>query len=148
MKYSEIRDFVQSGLASRGYSTLNPNDGTESRTMPVFDPGPVTIPSLLAKYPTTVVFLTVGNGIGLTVEEIFDQPFITVRVIGLQGNYDYAEQLAYDVDDILLAVDHNTIIGQSLTLRISRTGGPPQLIDFDSGSRYHFQNTYVAETER
>lgn len=140
MKYSDVRDFVTAGLTEKGYGT--------SLELPQFDPGPSTAVALLARYTRSVVFLTVGNGIGMTVEELFDQPFITVRVVGTQDDYDYAEQLAKDVDDVLLAVDHNTQIGSSLTLRISRTGGPPQLVDFDSGSRYHFQNTYVAETER
>lgn len=140
MRYSDVRDFVSAGLTALGYGT--------AKELPDFDPGPNTTPALLAKYVSTVVFLTVGNGIGMTTEEIFDQPFITVRVVGVQNDYDFAEQLAYDVDNILLSVDHNTVVGTAPTLRISRSGGPPQLIDFDSGSRYHFQNTYIAETER
>lgn len=142
MRYSEIRDFVNAGLTALGYGD------NVTLEMPQFDPGPVTAPQLLAKYPGPVIFLTIGNGVGLTTEDLFDQPFFTVRVVGAQNDYDYAEKLALDVDNIMLAVGSNTVIGETLTLRISRTGGPPQLIDYDSGQRYHWQNTYIAETKR
>lgn len=139
MNYADLRDWVSAQLTAAGYA---------GATLPDFDPGPVTAPALLAKYTSSVVFLTLGNGIGLTTEQLYDQIFITVRAVGEQDDYDGAEKLAKDLDNAFLSVGSNTAIGSGTVLYIVRTGGAPQLIDFDSGSRYHFQTTYITEVKR
>lgn len=139
MRYSDIQTFVAEGLAAKGYS------GSQ---MPLFDPGPFTIARLQNKTPGSMVFLVVGNGLGLAMEGILDRPFVVVRVLGPQNDYDSAERLAYDVDDVLLSVGGNTLVGTAKTLFITRTGGSPQLVDFDPGDRYHFQQTYITEGVR
>lgn len=116
--------------------------------MPAFHPGPSTIHSLWNKSPNAMVFLTLGNGAGLAKEGVFERPFIVARVIGPQNDFAAAEALAYDVDNILNAVDTNTLVGEALTLYITRTAGSPQLVDFDAANRYHYQTTYIAEVER
>lgn len=148
MHYADVEEFIRAGLAAKGYSTANPDVSEGARTMPVIGPGPSTIQDLWKKSPSAMVFATVGNGGGLRKEGLFDTPFITVRVIGLQNDFGYAETLAYDLDDLFLGVDSNTMIGSVLTLFINRTGGAPQLVDFDSANRYHFQTTYIAEVQR
>lgn len=148
MRYSDILAFVTQGLQLAGYVDANPDTAETARTLPLFNPGPPTAESLLNNWPSTVLFLTVGNGVGMTTEQMFDQVFITTLVIGLQNDYDGAEALAYDVDNLLLSVGSNTKVGTAQALYISRTGGPPQLVDFDSGQRYHFQNTYITEAAR
>lgn len=148
MRYADMEEFIRAGLTAKGYSTANPDISEGARTMPTIDPGPSTIQDLWKKSPSAMLFVTVGNGAGLRLEGLFDMPFITVRSIGLQNNFEYAETLAYDVDDLLLGVDSNTMIGSVLTLYVNRTGGAPQLVDFDSANRYHFQTTYIAEVQR
>jgi len=115
--------------------------------MPLINVGPSTIASLQKLSAGPIVFLTVGNGIGPTTELLYDQVFLTVRVIGMQNDYDYTEKLAYDIDTLFLRVDSNADIGSTRVLYITRTGGAPQLIDFDSSNRYHFQNTYITENK-
>lgn len=142
MRYSDISDFVTSKLQALGYG----QDGGPA--MPLIDPGPITVARLQSKSPNAMLFVVLGNGIGLAKEGLFHMPFITVRAIGLQNNFAYAETLAYDVDNTLLAVDSNTDMGGARVLYITRTGGAPQLVDFDAGDRYHFQATYITETKR
>ena len=142
MRYSDVYTYVSAALTAKGYGTPG---GPE---MPLFHPGPFTIERLQSKSPGPMLFLTLGNGVGLTQESLFDRRFITVRVIGAQNNYDYAETLAYDVDNILLAVAGNTTMGTAKVLYVTRTGGAPQLVDFDKGDRYHYQTTYIVEAMR
>lgn len=136
MNYSDIETFVSAGLAARGYNPV-----------PVLNPGPHTDTGLLKKSSGAMVFLTVGGGPGFTTEELYDRVFILVHAIGNQWDYAGAEKLADDLDRILVAVDHNTLVGTALTLYITRVGGRPELNDFDAANRYHFQCSYVAETK-
>lgn len=142
MRYNDVYTFVKNGLTAKGYGTPG------GKPMPTFHPGPSTIHQLWNKSPNSMVFLTLGNGAGLAKEGVFERPFIVARVIGLQMDFDGAEALAYDVDDVLLGVDGNTMVGTALTLYITRTAGSPQLVDFDAANRYHFQTTYIAEAQR
>lgn len=140
LTYSDVETFVKAGLTSKGYGTAG------HPAMPYFDPGPVTIQALYKKSPNAMVFLTVGNGIGLAHEGLYDRPFITTRVIGPQSDYAAAEALAQDLDALLLAVETEAV-GSSRTLYVTRNA-PPQLVDFDNANRYHFQTTYIAEAMR
>lgn len=140
MRYSDIESFVSTGLTQLGYGT--------TFGMPLIDAGPSSVAALQKLSPGPILFLSVGNGAGLAKEGLFDKPFIIARVIGVQGDFGYAEDLAYAVDELLLAVDSNTKIGTAPTLYITRTAGAPQLIDYDDAGRYHFQTTYIAEAQR
>lgn len=147
MRYSDLVTFLTAGLTALGYGTTNPDVGEPLRTMPLINPGPATAAGLQRLSPGTTLFVTLGNGIGLSTEHLFDRPFITVRSIGQQNDFDSAERLAYDVDKVLLSVDRNSQVGSTMALYINRTGGAPALIDFDSASRHHFQATYVTEAQ-
>lgn len=147
MKYSDLLTYVKAGLTGYGYGSTNPDVGEQLRTMPVFNPGPATSPSLAKLSSGSTVFLTLGNGAGLSTEQLFDRPFIAVRAIGPQNDYNKAEKLAYDIDRLLLKVGSNTTIGSAKVLYITRTGGSPQLIDFDSANRHHFLTTYITEAQ-
>lgn len=140
LKYADVQTFVSDGLTGLGYGV-----GTGPR-MPVFHPGPPTIQMLYTKMPHGGVFLTVGNGTGLTTEGVYDKPFVVVRVLGMQNNYDYAETLAHDIDGLFFGVQ-NLIMGTSRVLYVTRNA-PPQLVDFDGADRYHFQATYITEAQR
>lgn len=142
MRYNDVYTWVQDQLKAKGYGKSG------GPRMPKIDPGPPTIQGLWKKSPKGMLFLTLGNGAGLAMEGLFDRTFLVVRVVGEQDNFAYAENLAYDMDDILLAVDHNTTIGTGLTLYVTRTAGPPQLIDYDASNRYHYQSTYLMENKR
>jgi hypothetical protein len=136
MRYSDVKTFVTNGLTTLGYSP-----------MPLLDPGPENNATLQKKTPFGMVFLVVGNGPGLTTENLYDRVFIRVRAIGKQNNYDYAEKLGWDIDTLLLGVDHNGLVGTAKVLYVVRTGGSPYAIEKDPADRYHFQCSYVAETE-
>lgn len=109
-------------------------------------PGPSTEAALQKLSSQAIVFATVGGGAGLATEGLFDKPFITIRAIGKQGDYDSAETLAKDIDAAFRALDHNGEVGEAKVLYVTRTGGGPTMIDHDNADRYHFQCTYIAET--
>lgn len=141
MRYADVLDFVTTGLAALGYGTAG------HPLMPAFNPGPPSLPKLQKSVsPGPIVFLTVGNGLGLSKEGLYDQPFIVVRVLGPQNDYTTAETTAYDLDNLLLPVE-NRLVGTARTLYITRNA-PPQLVDCDEADRYHFQTTYITETKR
>jgi len=135
MRYSDVESFLQDGLTGLGYKPL-----------PVFSPGPSQL-VVERKAPGSMVFATFGGGLGPTSEEHFDRPFITIRALGKQRDFTGAETLAWDIDTLLLAVDGNAIVGTAKVLYIVRTGGAPALVDHDSAERYHFQSTYIVETQ-
>lgn len=142
LSFEDVKTFLLAGLETKGYTTRLPlTDGWQ--TMPLIDPGPFAIASVQKTTPGALVFATVGNGAGLTLEHTYDQTFITVRVLGRQLDYNGAEGLAYDVDRLLLAVDSVSLIGDTRVLYVTRTGGPPELVDLDASDRYHFQCTYI-----
>lgn len=144
--YEDVRSFLDEGLRAKDYTDLLPAQ-PQSKPMPLLDVGPFSIVSLQDLSPGPIVFATVGNGAGLTLEQTYDQPFITIRAIGAQGDYTGAETMATDIDRLLLAINGNGMVGDTKVLYVTRSGGAPQLIDYDSGSRYHFQCTYIARSE-
>ena len=139
LRYSDVLTYVTNGLTALGY-------GGEGPDMPAFNPGPPTAQIIMKTTPDALVVLTVGNGIGRDHDGAFDSPFLVVRVVGPQGDYDAAETLALDLDK-MLDVGGNTLIGSARALYITRTGGQPQLIDLDDGDRYHFQTTYIVKVQ-
>lgn len=141
MRYSDVETHIREGLVSLAYGTAG------KPVMPAFDPGPFTIERVQKKFPGPVVFAVYGNGIGLAKEGLFDLTFITVRVVGAQNDFAYAERLAYDVDSLLVG-DGNLTMGTGKALYVTRTGAPPQLVDLDAADRYHFQTTYITEAMR
>lgn len=119
----------------------------ESYADVTYAPGPAASTVQQKRTPGRLVFIAIGNGAGLTAEQLFDQPFITIRAYGKQNNYDDAEALAYAIDRALLSVNSNALVGTAKTLYITRTGGPPVLLEFDVADRYAFQCTYITETQ-
>lgn len=150
--YVDVEEFLKAGLAAKGYSSSLPVD-PEAKPMPLINPGPFSTAQLQDLAPGPIVFATVGNGAGLTLEQTYDQPFITIRSIGPQGDFEAAERLALDIDRMFLAINGNAVLGQTedragtRVLYVTRSGGGPQLIDYDSSDRYHFQTTYIARSE-
>jgi hypothetical protein len=140
--WRDVRDWLSAGLVAKGYGTVQPNVSPSQQTLPVFDPGPFS--ERVAKLsPGALVTLGVGGGGGTVLEATYDQKFITVRAVGLPNAYDATEALAYDLDGLLLSVTSPTLIGQARVLWVARVGGAPELIDFDTADRYHFQATYI-----
>lgn len=144
LTYRDVETFLSAGLQRLGYSDANPyTPGGPVKSMPVINPGPFSLPTLQKIGPQAIVFATVGNGAGMVLEQLFDQVFITIRVIGRQNDYDGTEALAYDIDRLLLALNGNGTIGSTPVLYVVRTGGAPQLTDRDASDRYSFQTTYI-----
>lgn len=140
MRYADILAFTEAGLTNLGYGQPG------GPPMPAFHPGPPSLTKLHTLTPGSRCFLTVGNGIGFTKEGLYEQKFITVRVIGAQNNYNSAEDLAYAIDGLYFPVETQKV-GDARVLYITRNA-PPQLVDCDAAERYHFNTTYITECMR
>jgi hypothetical protein len=136
IRYSDIESFTKSGLAVMGYSPVPP-----------LNPGPITAEVLQKRTPGQMVFLQLGGGAGLNTEQLFDQPFITVRTIGKQHDFNSAEQLAWDIDTLFLRVNSNAVVGTAKVLYITRTGAGPDIVDRDDADRTHYQCTYITNAQ-
>lgn len=141
--YSDVRDFLTDGLQALGYTDFNPDTNEPVRTMPLINPGPF-LPPLDKLSPQAMVFATVGNGAGLELEQAYDGVFITARVLGPQNDFESTERLALDVDTLFLRLNSPALLGRTRVLSVQRSGGRPDLIDYDDSNRYHFQTTYIA----
>ena len=143
--FADIAAYLTTVLGSAGYG-----DTTETGNppMPLFAPGPTSAAALTKKSPQAIVWIAIQSGAGLTTEQLFDRPFVTIRSVGRQLDYDGAEKLAYDVDNALLALGGNATVGAAKVLYFTRTGGGPSLYNYDDADRYAFTCTYIAEVQR
>lgn len=136
LTYGQVRDVVEPKLVAGGFEF-------------VMDPGPATDENLQKVNNDAIVFLTVGAGAGLHLDNLFDRPFITVEVVGPQNDYDGAESLALALDLALLAFEVPFSWGvandASRSLSVTRTGGRPTLGVKDTADRYHFTCSYITE---
>jgi hypothetical protein len=89
-----------------------------------------------------MIVLTTTPGPGFTVEQHFSGNIVNVRCVGAQNDYDDAENLAADVDGLMLA-DGNVQVGSRAALYVTHAGGPPAPFMKDSALRTHFGCSYV-----
>lgn len=139
MRYADIEAFVTAGYEALEYDQSDPS-------FPVIDPGPPTNTENLKLSSDRIVFLGLGGGPGLASEELTDRIFISAHVIGQQNDYADAENLAWQLDTMLLQVCSNSVIGNATALYITRTGGSPTLLEKDAAERFHFTCSYLVET--
>lgn len=132
--YDNMKNYVSAGLTTLGYTKL-----------PAFSEGPASDGQVQKISPQSIVFLTVGGGATDSTEGLFNQPFVSVRCAGPQGNPAQARQLMQDVDRILTSISGNTDVDGVLVLRCSRSGGLPILIMLDNANRSHWTCSYIVE---
>jgi hypothetical protein len=136
MRYSSLRDYLQSDLTTRrGYAEA-----------PFFAPGPAD-DDAVDQVPGAMVVLTLGGGGPLEVSNLYDTPFAQIEAIGAQFDYDGAAKLATDLDRGMLRVDSAVTMGGVRVLAINRQGGAPSPLRRDDGERYHFVCGYVLTVE-
>jgi hypothetical protein len=98
--------------------------------------------------PGTVIVVTWLPGAGFSLEQMLDTPGFQLRVIGPQGNYPAAKELAERVDLELVARDHwPGFIGGRYVVEIRRAGGKPSHDRTDNADRAHYVCTYLADVE-
>lgn len=88
-------------------------------------------------------------GSGLIMEGLFDTPGFQIRCRGGENNYADAENIALEVDSILLESPTQFDLGDVRVSYIGRSGGAPQALPFtDPDDRYIFTCNYyvVAST--
>lgn len=143
MVYDDLVSYLNGGIGAPLYDYFY---ATDPNLLPVFSPGPANDTDLQQITPQTIVFLTLGGGVGLTLEGLYDRPFVAVHIVGPQEDYNTAETVANLIDVALNRVTTNTPVGNSRTLYFTRSGGKPTLLMRDSAFRYHFTCSYIALT--
>lgn len=92
-----------------------------------------------------IITISMQPGSGLIMEGLFDTPGFQVRCRGGENNYQDAENIAMEVDSILLAAPTSFDIGDVRVDFIGRSGGAPQALPFtDPSDRYVFTCNYYA----
>lgn len=92
-----------------------------------------------------IISISALAGSGLIMEGLFDTPGFQVRCRGGENNYADAENIALEVDSILLNSPTSFDIGDVRVDYIGRSGGAPQALPFtDSNDRYTFTCNYYA----
>jgi len=121
---------------------------------PLLTSGARVIPGRLPDMPNRAIGITKSSGAGLEMEGLFDVVGIAITCRGAENNLGDAEDIATEVDDILLGKHpsvrmENFLIGEGtdsvFVNGMGRTGGEPiQLSIADSLSRYVFTCNYFA----
>ncbi len=105
----------------------------------------------LDRLPSTgrVIFITVTPGPGTVREDTADIVGFNVQVKGGENNYEDAEDIALEVDSIILERGAGMVpteIGGVVIYAIGRTGGGPQQVQIpDTANRFTFSGNYFAE---
>lgn len=110
------------------------------------------IPGRLPDMPNRAIGITKGSGAGLVMDGLFDIIAFSINCRGAENNLPDAENIAGEVDDIILgkvAKTENFLIGTGATSvyvnGMGRLGGEPsQLSITDSASRWVFTCSYYA----
>lgn len=115
-------------------------------------------PQLPTDLPYSYHCLTSVGGPGLVSEQAFDVRGYQVRTVGPQAvdstdtrAYDYAEDMAYDVDKQLCTADIRGLlpatVGGMRLIRINRIGSEPSWLMNDDANRTHFVCSYLFEVQ-
>lgn len=91
------------------------------------------------------VKITRDPGLGLDMENMFDQVAFTVECAGEQGDYDSAEALAFEIDRFFLRQVRQKV-GGVLVLYWTRGGGP-SVLSIDDSRRWRFVCSYTVCTQ-
>jgi hypothetical protein len=93
-----------------------------------------------------IVYITITPGPGAIRELTADVVGFNVQVKGAENNYEDAEDMALDVDSIVLEFGVPVEIDGVVIHALGRTGGAPQQVSIpDTANRYTFSCNYFAE---
>lgn len=101
--------------------------------------------------PNRVVGIIPVQGPGLVLDDMFDVVAFQIQCRGAENNIDDAENIALEVDDVLIGTHPGFWFGDSergaWCSGTGRTGGGPALLSPlpDQQSRFTFVSTYYAE---
>jgi hypothetical protein len=86
-----------------------------------------------------------GSAGGLQMDGLFDAPTFQIQCRGGENNYEDAEAIAYEIDNVFLNSSNNIMVGDCYVQVIDRIGGAPQNLQIrDPESRFVFTCTYYA----
>lgn len=90
--------------------------------------------------------ITIGNSVrGLENEGLFDTPTFQIQCRGAENNYEDAENIAFEIDSLILGSSNNIMVGDCYVQVISRVGGAPAALQLqDPQSRHVFTCNYYA----
>lgn len=92
-----------------------------------------------------VILVQSRSGAGLQEEGLFDAVGISMQCRGAENNYEDAENIALEFDDVLLKNGQNVWMDDVYVQFIGRIGGSPSMLPIDDPqSRFTFTCTYYA----
>ena len=106
----------------------------------------ISYDSLPDREPHRAAAVSVSGGLGLTVEQAFDRPTVSVLTRGANGRD--ARDTALAIDAAILDADPGFRVGDSWVADKGRFGGPPSYVATDDRSRVLRSATYWFEVER
>lgn len=127
----DIADFLQ----AQGFPTFASRDGK------------------LPPMPNKVVVITQYGGPGFSEDGVFDNVSYQMRCRGGQNNPLSAEQMAWDLDGLLVPPPASRplapgLVGSQFVSRVTRAGGPPSFLLLDTSRRTHFVCSYTFKVAR
>lgn len=111
----------------------------------------LVVPGRMPEMPNRVVGVTSLQGPGMAFDTLFDTVSFRIDCRGAENNLEDAENIANEVDDLILNAPDGFYIGGEVTgvwcNNVGRTGGGPAMLRSlpDPRSRYEFVCTYFAQ---
>jgi hypothetical protein len=131
MKFSVLETLIKEGLP----------DSWDTRKVGYF-PGPDD-----PDQPVDLMVVgTIDGGLGLQLDGVLDNISWQLRVSGNQNLYVDAEQLAEDIDRVMMSFSGRRVDGLLIT-SIYRVGGPPSHFAVDNAERTQFVCSYYFDVE-
>lgn len=129
---SQFRDWLQPDLRTK----VNPNV--------LVAPGPDD-PDI----PWSYVLITRTGGAGHATDGTTDRVSYQFKSVGEQNQYDQAEQLAYELDKVVLGDGSSFYmpVTNVYLVSVNRMGGGPSALMTDDGDRTHFVCDYQFEVQ-
>lgn len=92
------------------------------------------------------VKITIGGSAGgLQNEGLFDAPTFQIQCRGGENNYDDAENIALEIDSVIIQAPNNFMMGDVYVQAFDRVGGAPQALQLqDAQARHVFTCNYFA----
>lgn len=95
-----------------------------------------------------VITISMGQGFGPTMDGILDTPGFQVRCRGAENNLADAENIAMEIDSVIMRAPTSFFIGDVYVDYLGRSGGAPQQLAMnDSLSRFTFTCSYFASVD-
>lgn len=106
---------------------------------------PIYAGTYLASMPNRVISVTPQTGRGLELEGMIDSPVVRIHSRGAINNLGDAEDIAYEIDTLILEapINFDIAVGVHVNIMDRLAGAPSAISHADSVSRWVFTCSYI-----